>query len=356
MKDYYKSALGKIKLSESEKAKAKALFFADSGQTGFETSGCIITNPENASRNKQEKKEDIMSQNIMDQNKGNQNPQNRNLKRLLKPAAAIAACLALTLTAHTAGLNLGKLAGNPAGSTASGNSFVITAYAKELTKTGKIYADQYTVAADESFEGSMEEMQGMEFTFPVTCKGENIDTVTYTIQNGAFQISNPIGSNIVISGEELADEDKIKAPVSLKTHFTEGIDLSEGTHVIPNSINFNDYEDRQYKSFTVDFTRQTDDMTIIGIVDSVDAWDEAKKNAYRAAGHGFSDLSQPETEKKLCDFLTKDFGITCTATFKDGTTESKNIVISNEIVKASELEGAPEDDSSDIVVRCFSIQ
>ncbi|MDE7310332.1 MAG: hypothetical protein K2N87_01730 [Eubacterium sp.] len=306
MEHYYKRALDKIKLDESEKNRAKALFCQAS-----------------------EKKE----------------RSHRSMGRLIKPAAAFAAVLALILLANSVHAYFGGSPGRLSGAGDSSDHFTITAYAKKLTKTGQVYAQQ-SESGEGGVSGSKEEGTiSFAFWFPLECSGKDIDTITYTIQNGAFQITTPAGKSLVVSGEEL--QDPIEAGVSYRTIEQEG----EEFHV-------SHYDTRQYRSFTVNYDEQGNDETCIEIVDASERWEPEKIRQYQAFDYDIGSPKSIELQKEVYDFLTKDLGISCTATFRDGTTQTKNIAVSNKIVTMSELldaELSPEDDFS-MVVRCFSLQ
>lgn len=302
MLNHYKSALEKIKLEEEEKNKAKALFFW-----------------------KDEKEEH----------------NSIKVKKILRPAAVIAAVMALLLLAGIVIPDLKNRVGDTDDSAAASNDFTIIVYAKELSETEAVCPDRY-----ESGNGGMsigERGQiGFEFQFPVECKGKNIDTITYAIQNGVFQITNPVGCSIVVSGEEAAEQ-----VLDASTTFMPGAE---------EEFDESNYEVRQYQSFTVDYNCQKDDRNYIVVVDSSDFWDQEKLKQYESFDYDICLSKDIEKEIKIWDFFTKDLGITCTVTYKDGTDETKKIVVSNKIVMMSELQDIPKEDDWGLIFRCFSIR
>lgn len=74
------------------------------------------------------------------------------------------------------------------------------AYARELTKGGEVYSTEYE-SKSSGICGSGDDVN-FGFGFPVKCEGKNIDTITYSIQNGIFVITNPAGESIVVRGQE----------------------------------------------------------------------------------------------------------------------------------------------------------
>lgn len=325
MNKYYKSAIDKIKLDEREKEKAKALF--------HET--------------KKEKKNTI------------------NVKRLFRPAMIIAAILVLALATNVI---TSTLQNNNTSHTNTKNSFTVTAYAKELTKTGKVYSDNYSSTSSilcETENGGI----SFAFEFPIQCKGENIDTITYNIENGAFKISNQKGNSIVVSGEKLKEELNVPGSTKNETFTCENAISSAGsTTITEDDISGSSSESKetktpafefeQYKSFTVNYDDQMNDTTCINVVDTSDIWSNEKLKQYKALKYNICDASLEE-EKEVCDFLTKDLGITCTVTYKDGSTETKDIVVSNDIVNISDVvedELCTGKEHTKLVVKCFSIK
>lgn len=291
MENSYKSALDKMKLSEAEKEKAKSLFY------GLE-----------------ERKESHM--------RG---------KRLFRSAAVAAAALAVVLGGNAVIPALQDGSEVTPIEKLVDNYFVATAYAKELTKGGKIYSDKYS-SVSSAWCGTEDGEMSFAFDFPVRCEGKNIATVTYKIEEGAFQIYYP-KKNIVVDGE------KVKKSLNTPGHAGEV---------------------GQYKSFTVNYEDQFNEKFCIEVVDTSDIWSEEKQRQYDTFGGSYWGGSY-KVKKEICNFLTENLGITCTVTYQDGTTETKNILVSNEIMKESELfsddpEAIKEGGDGKYLVRCFSLQ
>ncbi len=307
MQEAYQKVFDKMKLSKKGKERAKALFSEENERKG----------------------------------------RSMERRKIIWRGAAAAACLALIVTANAVGLmqrqNRTEVPGNIAEETNSvlDKYFTVTAYAKELTKTGKVFQEKYSGSSN-GFCGDKTDELSYNFEFPVEVKGENIDTVTYTIQEGAFCINHPKKKNIVVSGNKL--EKLLNVP---------------GRSAEDEREKKLTYLDEQYRSFTVKYDYQTDKKICVDIVGTSDAWSKEKKAQYKALHYDIVD-STVEEEKAVCDFLMKDMNITCMVTYKDGSTESKDIVLSNEIMRVSDVtdvaeEEKPEKDSR-VVVTCFSIR
>ena len=136
------------------------------------------------------------------------------------------------------------------------------------------------------------------FNLPFQCEGENIDSVSYSINRGAFQVVELEGTSIIASGKETAE------PVN------SGLIGGSDYEAIPTTITY-------YTEYTLDYDRQESDATWINMVR-----DDIK----------FSDPDLPQREnksdedvKKVFDELFGDVIITCTVHFTDGTSETIEI-------------------------------
>lgn len=134
---------------------------------------------------------------------------------------------------------------------------------------------------------------------PFQCEGENIDSVSYSINRGAFQVVELEGTSIIVSGKEAAE------PVD-GGQIGGGYDEAKD-EAIPTTVNY-------YTEYTLDYDRQESDATWINMVR-----DDIK----------FSDLDllwrenkSDEDVEKVFDELFGDVMITCTLHFTDGTSET----------------------------------
>ncbi len=303
MDNNYKNALDKIRLANSEKEKARNLFYETETQNLKGRSGNMKSN------------------------------------KFIKAALAAAASLIVILTGNIVISGLHEKQNYITENNTSGNSFSVTAYAKEITKTGKVFPNTRASLAHAMGWDSNGKIN-FSFLFPLECKGKNIDTVTYKIKEGVFQISNPVGKSIVIHGEK--PDKELELPSSIIANDL-GDDKEAG------------YEFNQYKSFTLDYNNQTNDKTCISVSDVSDLWSSEKKNE---AGKFINSQVGNYEKKLLSDLFTKNLGITCTVTYNDGSTDTKNISVSSEIVKPSDVldEEIPESENNETVAIFFSIE
>lgn len=341
MKDVYISALGKISLSEAEKDKAKALYGMEEEHVN-EGSHCL-------------QHSDLHRKSVMGRGcPGKEN--NMRVRKWIKPAVALAACLVLVVAAcAVAPMLSGDGSQEDRSETAEkkeenkeeegkkgigdyiGNYFSVTAYAKELTETGKVYPEDYSVDGF-NFGGAEDGGISFAFAFPVECKGKNIDTVTYGIKNGVFQIARPKGDCIVTGGE------KVDSMLNVPGTTPKGVKK---------------VQEEQYKSFSVKYGRQSDEKTLVSIADTSDAWSSERKAMFRKSGYSFDTIyDDGKADLEACNFLVEDLGITCTVTYKNGSTETKNIKVSSDTVKYGDVwDHVPEENQDDeMIVTCYSLE
>lgn len=230
-------------------------------------------------------------------------------KKVWRTCAAVAACAALVVAAGSwyAGQPVGQseIAAQDGEEHAEKLSklFMLTAKAAETGKRiemtkGKPVAITTEDADSWVLGGNEDGTWSYCFNLPFQCEGENIDSVSYSINRGAFQVVELEGTSIIASGKETAE------PVN------SGLIGGSDYEAIPTTINY-------YTEYTLDYDRQESDATWINMVR-----DDIK----------FSDPDLPQSEnqsdedvKKVFDELFGDVMITCTVHFTDGTSETIEI-------------------------------
>ena len=237
-----------------------------------------------------------------------------NMRRkinLIKPAVAVAACMALVV-------GLGQIGSNP---TTKNNqySFSIRLNAQTLEKGDAAIDDAKGFAG--AMCGSEENRQvSYSIEFPVTCKGKNIDKITYDIKDAVFQITNPEGNSIVKEGKKTSK--LLNVPGSIA-----GCD--------DKNTKEEDYTKSQYTSLTVDYDKQKDAQTYIGIAYDSKYLSKEQK-AIIAKLDAFNGTL--EDEKAVYEQLYKNVEISCTVTYKDKTKETKKIKVTPKIGKIADLD------------------
>ena len=144
---------------------------------------------------------------------------------------------------------------------------------------------------------------------PLTCEGEGIESVTYSINKGAFQIVQPENEDekIIVSGQLYGEE--------MSTGIIGG-DYDEENNGLPSRP----YETVLYKSFTLDYGRQSDEYTWINICDACPYDEEIFKLIW---GEEITYGDESNGINKLLDHTV----ITCTVHYADGTEQSADIQV-----------------------------
>lgn len=230
-------------------------------------------------------------------------------KTVRRTCATVAACAALVVAAGS--WHAGQPVDQKEIATQSGDEytetipklFMFTAKAAETGKRIEMTKGKPVAVTTEDADswvlgGNEDGTWSYCFNLPFQCEGENIDSVSYSINRGAFQVVELEGTSIIASGKE-AEE-----PVN------SGLIGGSDYEAIPTTITY-------YTEYTLDYDRQESDATWINMVR-----DDIK----------FSDPDLPQREnksdedvKKVFDELFGDVIITCTVHFTDGTSETIEI-------------------------------
>lgn len=148
---------------------------------------------------------------------------------------------------------------------------------------------------------------------PLTCEGENIESVTYQINKGAFQV---VGSE---ENSILLDSTPYDGVVTCGTN---GDAVKYPTHY--------------YTEFTVAYDKQTDDQTWISFCNDNVAVDDAEMIL-----HQYDDTYLDSFQK-----LIEGVVISCTANYKDGTKKTALLNAGAYYGSLSELPSDADDTSS----------
>ncbi len=157
---------------------------------------------------------------------------------------------------------------------------------------------------------------------PLSCEGENIERITYSINKGAFQIVENENASIIVSGNELSERLEVG---QVGGHYDEE---NGGECSYPVSVKY-------YTDFTLDYTCQSSETTWINMCNEVKISDY---NLIWGENRTSEDLQQGYQE--LIDGLV----ITCTVHFTDGTYQSADLEVGTVVTTAKE---AGFDDAGD---------
>ena len=230
-----------------------------------------------------------------------------HMKKWIK--GAVAASLAVAVTAGAViGFNL-------LGSKA--NSFVMTVNAAEITKDNPI-----SVGIGEGGMSIATKDDGMEYyiDLPLSVKGENIKSVTYSVDKDAIAVHCRKDNNPVIDGDVVSESidtlfDQTHIADDMKA--LEAAMKNEGQSVVEtNSLEeklLNSYVGKKYSSITLAYDNQNPDGCAIGIVG-------------KSTVEPVSDDESLEAKSKQLDSMIGNT-LYCTVTFDDGTAQKQSIHI-----------------------------
>lgn len=235
-----------------------------------------------------------------------------SMRRLVKPFVAVAACAAILLGSVVSGnLALRRSEDGGTQANASDHDFSIIVSAAELTEEtpavvcdpGK--GDGWVLCGTENEREVSYSVSAM-----FACEGDEIESITYRINQGAFQIFMPAEA---VPELTYTEADPINVPA---TGWPEG------------------YEQHFASTYTVDYAKQHPENISICGIKQIERTDEL-----------FGD--SVEGEKAGMEELFKDLVITCTVTFTDKTEVSKEIILSPVIM--TNREGNPQGSQLDAI-------
>ena len=156
------------------------------------------------------------------------------------------------------------------------------------------------------------------------CEGNDIESVTYSINNALFQVVQPKDSSILLNGEEAE-------PVMTGMI---GGDMTEYRDEAGN-LKYSEIisDNRYYKSFTVAYDKQSGAHTWINICNDSNAGKRVQ-DALRLFGEAESAEDCLDAYNELLDGVE----IICTANYTDGTSASAKIAVNAAIVPLPPLQ------------------
>ena len=230
-----------------------------------------------------------------------------HMKKWIKSAVAASVAVAVT-----AGAIIGfNLLGSKA------NSFVMTVNAAEITKDNPI-----SVGIGEGGMSIATKDDGMEYyiDLPLSVKGENIKSVTYSVDKDAIAVHCRKDNNPVIDGDVVSESIDTLFD---QTHIADDMKVletameNEGQSVVEtNSLEeklLNSYVGKKYSSITLAYDNQNPDGCAIGIVG-------------KSTVEPVSDDESLEAKSKQLDSMIGNT-LYCTVTFDDGTVQKQSIHI-----------------------------
>lgn len=173
-------------------------------------------------------------------------------------------------------------------------------------------------------------------SMPFTCVGEHIEKITYSINNGAFQIVQPEDESIIVDGQLYEGE--------LNTGSIGG-DYDEENGGLPSRP----FETVLYRSFTLDYNRQTDEDTWINICNNRSV-DKEVFDAIWGEGKSLEDMNRGIQQ------MLDNTVITCTVQYADHTSQAVTIKVDSKIMSCAEAGEEPKYEGEESVYVTFELQ
>lgn len=196
---------------------------------------------------------------IINEERENTMKKEQKIQRKFAVITVAAACIMAVVTvAAVKGGAMRSVSDETNMASTSEKTFTLAIMGAELEKDKPVQLVSDSSLITEKFAGEWN-LMGREdggasycINVPFTCQGNNIKNVTYSINNGAFQIVQPIGEGIIVDGQLYDGE--------LNTGIIGGYDAE-----IIDGVPAPAYEMLFYQSFTLDYQKQTDENTWINI-------------------------------------------------------------------------------------------
>lgn len=246
-------------------------------------------------------------------------------KTYIKPAVALVACAALVVGVAYGDVP-GKIMNNNTVSTNSGtsapgekesvvNSFAVKVKAAEVQKLEK--GKEIPVISEKDSDGAVwggdEKTKEIDYLIscPIIIEGDQIDTITYSVNHGGFRVVEPEKNSYVLSGDKYDDDEgkigdfEVKSKVKMVKNF--------------------------YSTFTI--AAKSQQKAVIYLYD----YKKVTKNVFEKMWNTDSDDNVyleklVEGRNAAFDNLT----VTCKITYKDGTSENVDIAVKEKIMTYKE--------------------
>ena len=173
-------------------------------------------------------------------------------------------------------------------------------------------------------------------SMPFTCVGDHIEKITYSINNGAFQIVQPEDESIIVDGQLYEGE--------LNTGSIGG-DYDEENGGLPSRP----FETVLYRSFTLDYNRQTDEDTWINICNNRSVSKEVF-DALWGEGKSLEDMNHGIQQ------MLDNTVITCTVQYSDQTSQTVTIKVGSKVMSCAEAGEESKYEGEESVYVTFELQ
>lgn len=221
----------------------------------------------------------------------------------------------------------------------SSNSFIMTVNAAEITKDSTPAFSATTGAASVGlsmgFDGSITPNSKIYCApFDIDIKGENIDTVTYSIKNAAFELTYRTGNPAFIKGTEdkLISSSDFSQGAPIPEEFCEELHKVNTLEEVERIIVLN----KLYSSFTYDYNKEKQEKIYMYIAGNSRFLSKENQKMVNSCDEYLTTKHTPQQIKPVFDGLVNSVEIDCTVKFKDGTTDAKTIKAGTTIMTQEE--------------------
>lgn len=263
----------------------------------------------------------------------------RKKRNYIKPAVALVACAALVV-----GIAYGDVAENimgthilstDLGSSATGkpdavqNSFTIKVKAAEVQKLEKgkeaPIISQKTNGSS-GWSGS-EDTKEISYAIesPIVCEGNQIDTITYSVNHGNFSVRQPKDNPCILEGTEYKEE----------TEEGKYCDLN----IEPGEASKAKLVKKSYSSFTISAKDQQ--KVVVYLRDNKKVSDKVYDRIWNT---DLNDEKNLDVKVEGMNQVLDNLMMTCKITYKDGTSETADIAVKQKVMTYKEAYAGKKDD------------
>ena len=266
-------------------------------------------------------------------------------RNYVRPAIALVACAALV-----AGIGFGNLpdqifsntglshktdisTNKPSQNVESGFVMKVKAAEVKELKKGESQAAIYSGGTTgEAWSGSDQNKEiGYMIDLPLICEGEDMDTITYSVNKGCFRVLQPKNKPYVIKGEECGEPKQVSSGVDIEI-VPEGADQMEAKY---------------YKSFTISAKDQDRKDVEVAICDEKKLSKELYKRLWDNNTAGMTDeeiMAEAAVKNEVLDSPQ----VTCKITYQGDSgqkTEAAKVAVHLEAMTYKEAAGSCHDKS-----------
>ena len=266
-------------------------------------------------------------------------------KNYVRPAIALVACAALV-----AGIGFGNLpdqifsniglshktdisTNKPSQNVESGFVMKVKAAEVKELKKGEPQAAIYSGGTTgEAWSGSDQNKEiGYMIDLPLICEGEDMDTITYSVNKGCFRVLQPKNKPYVIKGEECGEPKQVSS----------GVDIE----IVPEGADH--MEAKYYKSFTISAKDQDRKDVEVAICDEKKLSKELYKRLWDNNTAGMTDeeiMAEAAVKNEVLDSPQ----VTCKITYQGNSgqkTETAKVAVHLEAMTYKEAAGSCQDKS-----------